>query len=814
MHIPWIKTVRRILLGIIAVVLIIVVLNYLFTWYRRTHAVKTAVKMLSTETLRSTEGFHGWSAPNGILKYRIHAQKVLETRQGKRLLQGIEVHYFNPDGSIRNKIRSQKAEYDDKAKIVDFSGDVHLFLGKNIELQTDSLHYDLNVGIGTTPDLLQISSDEINGTARGVRFNSKEDSLELSNKVDLNLVQKRVKPEGGTETGKIHAASDQLSFSKIKHSIILKGLGRIEAGAQTLTGDCVEVSLDPDNKRVISLAASGNATYQSNDTGEKRSMGGDGIVFGVNPSGVLDKINVIGHASFSSISSSDEFHLESSEIDMESDAKGLPIHIQSRVGVGLKMEHQSTMTDISGDKLDIEFTEGTGNPKNITVNIRAKMNVENSANSARNELEANRIHISLREMNGRSVPDKINADGSARYVSHAASMPSNPSRTLSAAQIEMRYSKEGDFLESGNASDKVVLSELTGQQSGRPQVRRLYADKTQFFFFPGNNQIKDLAADGNVRVVFEKKSESGKKSAVEEVHTSSNHMKANFGLIDGSSDIKSMSQWDEFSYRDSLRSAFSGRCDYDAGKGTLYLTGSPRMTDEKSSTIGDRMEFDRNQKTLSVHGHVRSTLNSQKGNSSFFGSSESSSPGIVTANEMRYWDDEKKAQYTGKVEFLSEDQQLQSHILEIINNGERINASGNVFHSVPHNKAGENGRPAKNSTIEIQSAYLEYIQGNNILKYSGHVTIQVKPDDLHIVSETFDAILDKAGKNIDRATARQKVVINEKNRECKGDMADWYLAQEKLIITGEPAEVRDPQRHSFARRLTSFTSDDRILLDR
>jgi len=45
-------------------------------------------------------------------------------------------------------------------------------------------------------------------------------------------------------------------------------------------------------------------------------------------------------------------------------------------------------------------------------------------------------------------------------------------------------------------------------------------------------------------------------------------------------------------------------------------------------------------------------------------------------------------------------------------------------------------------------------------------------------------------------------------------MAQYYADSKKVIVTGNPAEVFDPARgRSSARRLTSSTSDDTILLE-
>jgi len=237
----------------------------------------------------------------------------------------------------------------------------------------------------------------------------------------------------------------------------------------------------------------------------------------------------------------------------------------------------------------------------------------------------------------------------------------------------MVQSGTADSFESGSASGNVVISEEPG--TGGLPLKRMTADKARFLFFPGGNQLKELVAEGNVRTAYETEKAEGKTRRVETFRTSSSHMKAEFVLRAGESSIQSVSQWGDFTYSDGTRSASSGRCDYDAGKNILVLRESPRISDETKSTSGERIEYDQNGKLLTVRGRVRSVLSAQKGEGSFFGTSSTSSPGIVTAEEMSYWTESGRVRYTGKTQLLSEKQQLQADMLEIAGSLEQVDAS-------------------------------------------------------------------------------------------------------------------------------------------
>jgi len=171
---------------------------------------------------------------------------------------------------------------------------------------------------------------------------------------------------------------------------------------------------------------------------------------------------------------------------------------------------------------------------------------------------------------------------------------------------------------------------------------------------------------------------------------------------------------------------------------------------------------------------------------------------------------------------LSENGQLQAEVLEILKGGTSVDARGNITHIVPvreafgaGQQAGEpnRARNADNVPMIIKSAALNYIKESKTITYTGNVRLRSKDIDLSSVS--LDAVMDAEGKRITRAKARGDVRILQGNRTCKGETADYYLDPGKVVIVGNPAEILDPEKgHSYARRLTSFTADDRILLER
>jgi LPS export ABC transporter protein LptC len=828
-----IKVLRRWLIGIIICVLLAVISNYALFLRRRSGHHKKPAELLNSETTRTAEGIEYSDNKNGVTRFKIHALRLVETREGKSFLEGIEAYDFSPDGAIHDKIKSQKAVFDNERKLVDFSGNVQLFFGKSLEMRTESLQYDLNANTGSTQGMLRLSSQSASGKARGMRFNKDQESFQLGSEVDF-IIQRKTSPSGNPmEAENMHAISEQAYVDGKQNHIVFRGKARIEANnTGALSGDSIEVSLSEDRKHVVSMIATGSAAYRTDDRGESRILSGDRMLFTIGESDVLEKISVVGQAALVLRSATEEKNLNGGQIDLEFDAaKGTISQIQGDRGVLFRMKRGMEQTLMSGGRLQARFVPETGALASVHVENNAKFSTEGAKDSASNVLQAKDIRVSFRQIQERIAMEKIRADGSVRWLSvppeNSTAKNREPARELNASLLEFLYSNDGDYLESGIASGKVLISEGTGGQPIQPQMNRMLADSVRFHFFQKNGQLKNMNAEGHVKTTYEHKRTDPKDGSISEpLHTTSDNMTALFSLKDGRSVLESATQWGNFTYQEAAHSATAGKCDYDAGKGMLILRESPRISDNMSSTTGEKIDYDQKQKTLFVHGNVQSKMSPQKGGGSFFVSSAptASSPSIIMADEMQYWTELGQFRYSGKVRSISENQQLNAQLLEIFNSGERVEAQGDVRHLVRETaqsnrlketrKTSQPAMQSKGSSpsfITIRSEHLKYVKTNNEIAYSGNVI--VTSEDVSVSSSNFLANLDQDG-TIKHATAKGKVHIVQKGgRKSNSDVANWSLDAGKFELEGAPAEVFDPARgRSRAPRLTYFKANDRILL--
>ena len=816
-----IRILRTFLIGLIVLVSLSVLVNLVQTRRHRRDVAKPAGQILSPELLRSAETLEFSSNEKGVLKFNVRAKKLQETRQGKRLLEGVHAMSFNPDGSVRSDITSQNGEYDEKGKQMFFTGAVRLHIGQNVELRMEWLHYDIGNQTGASDDRVQLTSSQASGTAKGVRYDNAKKTTELLSEVDF-LVKRRVAgPDGSVKVEDYHFTAQHGFYSEEEHVIRLLGAAHIVSPTSSLSGDGIDAAFSADQKHLTGLSSQGNAVYESNEQGDVRTLHGDRLDLNIEAeSQVLESIHIQGQAGFALKSPGGDQSLSANEIQINMDpVKGLPHIIESKENVRFEVTHATQRTAVSGSWLEAVMVPGGNTLESMEVRDHASMSIGTGAGLP-DELQAEDIRISFRNLEGRSVPGELKAEKAVQWKSPGRS-PSESGRLLTSSSLTMHYSETGEALEWGIATGGVSLTALPKPGTAGTQLRRLQSDRVDFSFYNGNNRLQRLTGEGHVQVAF-RSGETG--ASAEEFHTTSNSIRAQFREADGSAE--SIHQTGGFTYQDGTRTAKSDTCDFSAATEKLMLTDHPSINETDYSASGEIIEYDRKGKLLTVRRNVRSVLKSTAGKSQGFmtSSADSSSPTVVTADEMLYWNEQDKASYSGNVNLLSPDSQLQAQSLLILNKGSSVEAGGGVRHLILRSRDVNQGKPAKEKQpavvkkddkkegggpILIRCAQLQYSQSSNSIHYAGGVYLDSA--DAKVWSDSMDAYLDSAGKAVERAVSKENLRLIQAGREVKGDQGEYFLAGGKFIVTGNPAQIvgRDKQIIT-APRLTIYTADDRI----
>jgi LPS export ABC transporter protein LptC len=818
-----VRILRTILIVLVVVVSAAVTLNYLQSRRRRRELAKPAAQILTPDLLRSSETLEYNEWERGILKFRVRAKKLLETKQGKKLLQGIEANDFNPDASVHNTITSQQGVYDIDRKQMLFTGDVRLYLERKVEVHMESLSYDIGSQSGTSDDRMQFFSPRVNGTGKGVRYDNAKRGLELLQDLAFVVQRPARNPDGSGRNEEYRLTAQRGVYSEQENLIRLLEAARVASATGILAGDRIDASFTPDKRHLTSLSSQGNAVYESADQGEVRTIRGDQLDFVIGKeSQVLESIHSLGQAGFALQSPNGNQSLSSDEFLLTLDpVRGLPLMIQSQRKVHFEFARQAQRSEVGGEWLEAVFVPGGNTLEKMLVREHATMKIANGG-KAPDELQGESIRISFQNLDGRNTPKELQAEDSVQWKSPGQNA-SELGRSLTASALTMRYDKTGDALESGKASGGVILTALPKPGAPNTQLRKLECERTDFAFYPANNRLRMLTGEGSVKV-FYGGPQGAAKGQADEFQTSSSSIRASFREADGS--VDAITQTGGFAYRDSTKTANSGSCEFSAATDTLVLRDHPSINESDYSFAGETIEYDRQSQLLSIRKNVRAILRPSADNATGFmtASSDASSPIVITSDEMDYWKEQDKSHYRGNVFLLSAESQLQAQSLTIQNKGERIEADGDVRHRLSKFGNAGQGKPAKATPrntarlddkvmagvpVLIRSGQLRYSSAENIIHYERYVSLDSA--DIKMWADTMDVFLDADGKKVERTKSKGNLKITQPGREIRGQEGDYIPADGKFIVVGNPARLTDKAKgDSSARQLTFYTADDRI----
>jgi LPS export ABC transporter protein LptC len=796
--------------------------NYFQTRHKRGQSAKEAAELLSADLLRSAKNIEYTSRREGEVQFILRAAALKETRGGTSLLKGIEAYDLNPDGTMRNQIRSRQAEYDrDGGKAV-FTGDVRLQLGNSVQLRTESLRYDLAGGLATTDDRVGLEAPEVRGSASGLRYNNKGEELELHRDLDFVINRVQIGPDGSARTEGYTVRAQRGRYTGGGRAVQLEGGVRVTSEQGVIAGDSVEAKLTGDQKQISAIVCRGNALYERLESGQTRRLQGDEMSFELSQAGGgISTVNVLGRARLFEEHPQGSQELRGNHIWVGfAPSSGLPEAISSQGDAYFRLVGAREGTTMQGDTIDVRFRPETNLLQTVGVRDHAKL-VLGPGEGASEQLEADWIQLSFQEDGASSDLREIAAERSVRWRSQSA-LPGGgiALRNLSSDALRLQYAATASGPESGSAAGRVVFDSSSGRKPGAvPTASRLHCDRADFTFHAGGRYLKSLMCTGHVEVSHSDPERRGTRIGAGEMRASSVNLDATFAEADGA--ILKVNLRDQFTYSDGLRDAHAQRCEYSAESDVLVLSGDPEIKDRSSTTRGERVVYDRSREILDVTGGVRTVIRSGRDAAGVLLTepSTASGPSIVTAEHMQYWTAAARVAYSGEVQLLSERGQLLAKTLTMTDSGAEIEATGGIRHVISQSSAESpgNSRVGPGGTaaqpVVIMSDSLRYKADVHSIVYAGGVTLSSR--DLRLSSLTLQAFLDKAGNRIDHAEATGRVRITQGQRQATGDTADYDLSPQKFVVVGGPAVLTDAAHgRSEARRLTFSTSDDRILLEK
>ncbi len=220
-----------------------------------------------------------------------------------------------------------------------------------------------------------------------------------------------------------------------------------------------------------------------------------------------------------------------------------------------------------------------------------------------------------------------------------------------------------------------------------------------------------------------------------------------------------------------------------------HLPGSP------VETTAQRLELDRRTGEITALGRVRSLFPEEDGST------------IITSGAMQADPETGWITYSANPRITQQYNSIPGKIVRYNHRDQQLVVEEEVRSSLLE------GNQEDGKKYTVQADRLLYKRADLRARYEGKV--RVKTDDLMVDAPFVEFVFLTADPDqLQEIVAWGGVQITGKDREAQGHRAVHYPSQEKVVLTGDPAQVTETLRGKVTgRQLTFFTGDDRLLIE-
>jgi len=243
---------------------------------------------------------------------------------------------------------------------------------------------------------------------------------------------------------------------------------------------------------------------------------------------------------------------------------------------------------------------------------------------------------------------------------------------------------------------------------------------------------------------------------------------------------------------------------------TLEVRGKekfkPSIVFSQNKIYGDEMEMVLDNGNLTLKRDVKTAFRLKSGKEKAFGFFSKEKPVFISAQEMRYLEEEKRFLFKEKVRMWQEKKTLIADEVSLMEEEGEISALGNVKTIIPYQpqKGGE-------EEMEIGGETLNYERDQGFLSYGGKCYLKVKNNSLSARSIIVN--LKKGEGAMESVKAKGEVVVIQNESQGQGNEAQYNLVRETIILTGNPVLIDKNKGRIEGDKLTFYMADGRIVVE-
>jgi LPS export ABC transporter protein LptC/lipopolysaccharide transport protein LptA len=744
---------------------------------------------------QTLSGYTFTRSEGGRQIFTVRAARTVAFKDGGRtLLEDVTVEVYGSTARRRDLLKARQCDYQTQTGSLSCLSNVEIELNAGevvpagsglkgrqpLYLETSKVNYEPKKSLATSDEPARFRYGPAAGSAVGVRYDTKDGSVELKKDVVINLTPT------GSITLPLRVTSTGLSYDKDTGQVELRGPVEITQANRRVQAGRGKIFLDQQN-RITQAILEGGAQGVDTSAGSFLAARAETVKADFDPS-------------------SGEMRTLWADGEVEVDSRG------GRNGVG---ESATSINRLSAQHVDISFTcerSRAAQPQSGSASGNVKLTLESRA------------------------PTRSGGTSPGATVAATEGRTGSERKELDASEVQFEFSPGGESLKSAKT---IGPGELVIIPSDLKQGKRVIRAGQFLMAFGDRNHLERLRGLSHTSVVVEPPAD--KPSAVPQ-ESWSDELDAKLDTT--TQQLVTVEQAGNFRFRDGEREAKADRADYSDQDQMLSLIGRPVLWDSETRIRATQFRVNLRSGTAEGYNGVSSThfervraappVTSPPGAQSAQNkvSQNVEATTNVLADRVRAERESQFVRYEGHVRAWNGFDVIESPSLDIYRKQQRVVSGSRVLsiHLQPGparsgSPAPAGGRPGGDlggsDPVTIRADRLEYLNEGREASYRGQV--EVETGDTTLKGERVDVYFSSlpagpetpaGAAQVERAVATGHVTVTQPTRRATGEHVEYFAGPGKVVLTGGPPTLYDQQNgFTTGRSLTFFIRDDSLFVD-
>ena len=425
---------------------------------------------------------------------------------------------------------------------------------------------------------------------------------------------------------------------------------------------------------------------------------------------------------------------------------------------------------------------------------------------------AQTLTVNFTPQGDRSVLKEMRTEGRSVLTLGApksrASDPRAANKRLTADAVNLFWRTKGKDLERAEAIGNAELFIEPTQASATADRKTLTAPRFDGDFYESGNLARTFNATGGVKAVFDPMQPTQERA---QRTLTSEKMTAAF--VRETQDVSQLDAAGDMKFNERDRNGRSANGTYTASDETIRLRGGdPTVWDSRARTKALEIDSDTRSDISYSRGKVATTYYSQEQTGGATPFQKVKSPVYITAERAEFRHTTGVAVYTGNARTWQDDNFVRGERITLYRENRRMEADTNVQSALYQVRRKEKDGSRSVVPVFATADRMWYSDSDRVVHYEGNV--DVKQGTERITSAVTDVYLLKDTNDVEKTIAQRNVVLTQPGRRGTADWAQYTVADESVVLKGNPARVEDAEKGSSeGGRLTVYLRESTVVVD-